>query len=150
MNHKVLTNIEYRAVSGVFRTIDPPTPPHTTSVSSPRTKGGGYTLAGQWGGGGSIVRKTPDIGLASYNIIPLRVCTNAAENAERKPPFNLNSVLLDKCFQSNKYCRVVLQRTTKKTLRTPFFSQFYLLYTTVHHSFLLPSETEAQFLSLQW
>jgi hypothetical protein len=31
--HKVLTYIEYRAVSGVFRTIDPPTPLPLTSVS---------------------------------------------------------------------------------------------------------------------
>ncbi len=65
-------HIEYRAVSGVFRTIHPPPPLHPASVSSPRTKGVGYTLAGWWGGGGSIFRKTPDIGLASYSIIPLR------------------------------------------------------------------------------
>ncbi len=74
--HKVLTYIEYRAVSGVFRTIDPPPLLHPASVSSPRTKGGGYTLAGRGGdggGGGSIFRKTPDIGLASYSIIPLRL-----------------------------------------------------------------------------
>ncbi len=38
--HKVLTCIEYRAVSGVFRTIDPPPLLHPASVSSPRTKGG--------------------------------------------------------------------------------------------------------------
>jgi hypothetical protein len=39
----------------------------------------GYTLAGRCGGGKSIFRKTPDIGLASYSIILLRsrisVCT---------------------------------------------------------------------------
>jgi hypothetical protein len=60
--HKVILFIEYRAVSGVFRTIDPQPPLHPASMSSPRTKGGGYSLAG---------RKTPDIGLAS--IIPLRM-----------------------------------------------------------------------------
>jgi hypothetical protein len=38
--HKVLTDIEYRAVSGVFRTIDPPPPLHPASVSSSPTKGG--------------------------------------------------------------------------------------------------------------
>ncbi len=69
--HKVLTYIEYKAVSGVFRTIEPPPLLHPVSVSSP-APGGGYTLAGRWGGGGSIFQKTPDIGLASYSIIPLR------------------------------------------------------------------------------
>jgi hypothetical protein len=39
--HKVLTCIEYRAVSGVCRTIDPPPPLPLASVSSPRTKCGG-------------------------------------------------------------------------------------------------------------
>ncbi len=69
--HKVLTYIEYRAVSGVFRTIDPPPPLHPASVSSPRTKGGGYTLAGRWGGGGEGVNISEDarhwIGLLQYN-----------------------------------------------------------------------------------
>jgi hypothetical protein len=32
---------EYRAVSGAFRTIDPPPPLHPASVSYPRIKGGG-------------------------------------------------------------------------------------------------------------
>ncbi len=47
--HKVLTYVEYRAVSDVFQNIDPPSPP---SVSSPRTKGRGYTLTGRRGGWG--------------------------------------------------------------------------------------------------
>ncbi len=69
--HKVLTYVEYRAVSGFFQNIDPLPPPfNPASLSSPRTKGGGYTLAGRCGG--SIFWKTPDIGLASYSIIPLR------------------------------------------------------------------------------
>ncbi len=38
--HKVLTCVEYRAVSGVFQNSDPPPPLHPASVSSPRTKGG--------------------------------------------------------------------------------------------------------------
>ncbi len=38
--HKVQRYKEYRAVSGVFRTIDPPPHLHQESVSSPRTKGG--------------------------------------------------------------------------------------------------------------
>jgi hypothetical protein len=45
--HKVLTYTEHRALSGVFRTIDPPPPLHPANVSSPRTKGEGYTLAGR-------------------------------------------------------------------------------------------------------
>ncbi len=69
---KYFTHIEYRAMSGVCRTIDPPPPLHPASVSPPAPKGGGYTFAGRWGGGGSIFRKTPDIGLASYSIISLR------------------------------------------------------------------------------
>jgi hypothetical protein len=63
LGHKVLTYIEYRAVSVIFRTIDPPPPLHPASVSSLRAGGGG----------GSIFRKTPDIGFAYYSIIPLRV-----------------------------------------------------------------------------
>ncbi len=38
--------VEYRAVSGVFQNIDPPLPSPPSDVSSPRTKCGGYTLAG--------------------------------------------------------------------------------------------------------
>jgi hypothetical protein len=45
--HKVLTYLEYRAVSDVFQNIDPHPPLQPASVSSPRTKGGGYTLAGR-------------------------------------------------------------------------------------------------------
>jgi hypothetical protein len=37
ITHKVLKYIVYRAVSGVFRSIDPPPPLHPASVSSPRT-----------------------------------------------------------------------------------------------------------------
>jgi hypothetical protein len=75
--HKVLTYEENRAVPGVFKNIDPPPPPPLplASVSSPRTKGGGvhmHSPVGE-GGGGSIFWKMPDIGLASYSIISLRI-----------------------------------------------------------------------------
>ncbi len=70
--YKVLTYEEYRAVSGVFQNIDPPTPLYSANMSFPRTKGGYTTLAGKWGSGRSIFWKTPDIGLASYSIISLR------------------------------------------------------------------------------
>jgi hypothetical protein len=53
--------------------IDSPPPLHPASMSSPRTKGGGRTYSpGGEGVGGSIFWKTPDIGLASYSLIPLR------------------------------------------------------------------------------
>ncbi len=62
-------------MSGVFRTIYHPPPLHPASVSSPRLWGQ-YTRRAVRGGG-SIFRKTSDIGLASYSIIPLRIwsCT---------------------------------------------------------------------------
>jgi hypothetical protein len=75
-NHKVLTYIEYRAVSGVFQTIDPPPPLRPASVSFPRTNGRGYTLAGQWGGWGVKILEDARHWLASYSIITLRYkCT---------------------------------------------------------------------------
>ncbi len=53
----------------------PPSPPHERVF--PRTKGGGEGggthLPGGEGGGGSIFWKTPDMGLASYSIISLRL-----------------------------------------------------------------------------
>jgi hypothetical protein len=65
----------YRVQSSVWRLPNcwPPTPsPPSECVLPPHQSGGGYTLAGRWGGGGPIFRKRPDIGLASYSIIPLR------------------------------------------------------------------------------
>jgi hypothetical protein len=48
---KVLTYIEHRAVSGVFRTIDPPPPLQPASLSSPRTLApGGEGVGGQYFG----------------------------------------------------------------------------------------------------
>ncbi len=76
-NHKVLTYIEYRALSGVFRTNDPPPHPLSTQrlCPPPTPKAGGDThrAVRGWGGGNiSVFWKTADIGLASYSIIPLR------------------------------------------------------------------------------
>ncbi len=61
-------------MSGVFRNIDPrPTPsPPGECVPPFGVGGGGDTLAGWRGGGGSIVRKTP--GTALYSIYP-KYCT---------------------------------------------------------------------------
>ncbi len=70
---KVLTYIEYRAVSGVFRTIYPPPPLHPTSVSSPRTKGRGvHTCRAVRGWGGVNISEDALHWMASYSIIPLR------------------------------------------------------------------------------
>jgi hypothetical protein len=76
--HKVSTYVEYRAVSGVFQTIEPrpPSPPNE-SVLPPAPKAR-YTLVTphtRRAVRGSIFWKTPDIGLASYSIISLRVDT---------------------------------------------------------------------------
>jgi hypothetical protein len=65
--HKVLTNVEYRAVSDVFQNIDPPPPLPLASVSFPRTKGGGVHTRRAVRGMGGQFWKTPAIGLASYN-----------------------------------------------------------------------------------
>jgi hypothetical protein len=71
--HKVLTYVEYRAVSGVFQNIDPPPPsPPSECVLPPAPKAGGTPSLGPVREvGGSIFWKTPDIGLASYSIISL-------------------------------------------------------------------------------
>ncbi len=69
--HKVLTYVEYRALSAVFQNIDPPPPLHPGGVSSPRTKGGGYTLAEQWGGGGVNILKDARHWIGLLHYIPL-------------------------------------------------------------------------------
>jgi hypothetical protein len=70
------TYIECRAVSGVFRTIDPPptpSPPSECVLPPHQRRGGTHSPGGERGGDGeSIFRKMPDIGLASDSIIPLR------------------------------------------------------------------------------
>ncbi len=67
--HKILTYLEYRAVSGVFRTIDPPSPsPPSECVLTPHQRRG-YTLAGRWRGGGVNISEDARhwIGLLHYN-----------------------------------------------------------------------------------
>jgi hypothetical protein len=51
--------------------LTPHPPLHPASVSSPRTKGGGYTLAGGAGGGGTIFWKTPGTALYSTYVSTL-------------------------------------------------------------------------------
>ncbi len=75
LHHKVFTY--NRVQSSVWRLPNywPPTPspPSECVLPSHQRRWGRYTLAGRWGGGGLIFWKTPDIGLASYSIIPLRL-----------------------------------------------------------------------------
>ncbi len=69
--YKVLTYVQYRAVSGVFQNIDPPPPLHPANVSSPRTIGGGGGTHLPGGEGGWVVNILEDarhwIGLLQYN-----------------------------------------------------------------------------------
>jgi hypothetical protein len=92
-DHKVLTYVEYRAVSGVFQNIDLPHPLSTQGVCpppAPKAVGGGGTHSpGGEGVGGSIFRKTtPDIGLAYYSIIAVRerLCLLGCSQARCRPP----------------------------------------------------------------
>jgi hypothetical protein len=72
--HKVLTYIEYRAVSGVFRTtIDPPPPtpsPPSECVLLPHQRRGVHTGRAGWGGGGSNFgrRQTLDWPLTVWSL----------------------------------------------------------------------------------
>ncbi len=55
-------------MSGVFRNMPPPPPPRPARVCPPPLVRGEDTLAGWRGGGGSIVRKTPDTALYSIYV----------------------------------------------------------------------------------
>jgi hypothetical protein len=72
--HKLLTYVEYRALSGVFQNIDPsgPTPFPPSECVLPPHQRRTHSPGGERGGG-SIFWKKPDIGLASYSIIALRI-----------------------------------------------------------------------------
>ncbi len=65
--HKVLTYVEYRAVSGVYQYIDPP-PFHPASLSSPAPKAGGTQSPAVRGWGVNILKDARHwIGLLQYN-----------------------------------------------------------------------------------
>jgi hypothetical protein len=70
--HKVLTYIEYRAVSGVFRTIDPHPPSPSSECVLPPRAGGAHTGRAVRGLGGVNISEDARLGLASYSIISLR------------------------------------------------------------------------------
>ncbi len=66
-------------MSGVFQTIDPPPPsPPSECVLPPHQRRGVTHSPGGEGGRGSIFWKTPDIGLASYRLIPIRCAAFAS------------------------------------------------------------------------
>jgi hypothetical protein len=71
-------------MSGVFRNIDPPPLHRLVSVYFPVFGAGEDTLAGWRGGGGSIVRKTPDTALYSIDVLVL--CGIILRRAERETP----------------------------------------------------------------
>jgi hypothetical protein len=76
LSHKVLTYIEYSAVSGVFRTIDPhPLSPQRVCPPPAPKAGGGHTRRAVRGWGVNMYfgrRQTLDWPLTDYSIIPLR------------------------------------------------------------------------------
>ena len=74
MNHKVLTNVEYRAVPGVFQNIDPPPPsPPSECVLPPHQRRGVHTRRAVRGVGGQYFGRRERYGLASYSIISLLI-----------------------------------------------------------------------------
>ncbi len=91
--HKVLTDVEYRAVSDVFQNIDPPPPsPPSECVLPPHQRRRSKHSPGGEGDGWSIFWKTPAIGLASYNNLSamLSVTSSVSQKAPLyKPVFRL-------------------------------------------------------------
>ncbi len=76
--HKVLTFVEYRAVSASSKILTPHPPPRSECVLPPHQRRGLHAHSpGGEGGWGTIFRKTHDIGLASYTIISLRAVGSA-------------------------------------------------------------------------
>ncbi len=108
LRQKVLTYVEYRAVSGVFRTIDRPPPLQPASVSSPRR--GVHTRR-------AVRGSTTDTGLvASYSILPLRAqergeevdreTTQARHDGDRRN-FIIEERRQDKTFKEEKDRRTI-------------------------------------------
>ena len=74
--HKVLTYVEYRAVSGVFQNIDPPPPlPLTSESCPPHQRRGGTHPPGGEGVGGLTVSLIPSTGIPVFQPGgPVRHC----------------------------------------------------------------------------
>ncbi len=97
MEAQVFTNVEYRAVSGVFQNnYHQPPSPASECVLPPAPKAGDTHSPGGEGVVGSIFWKTPDIGLASYSIISLRMegsITTSAPSHSGEPTIRLHNTL---------------------------------------------------------
>jgi hypothetical protein len=73
--NKVLTYVEYRALSVVFQNIDPPPPsPPSECVFPPHHRPRTHSPGGEGMGGQYTYWKTPAIGLASYNNLSTLCC----------------------------------------------------------------------------
>ncbi len=69
VDHKVLKYVEYRAVSGVFQNIDPPTSPPSECVLHPHQRLGDIHSPGGEGGGVNILEDARHrIDLLLYNL----------------------------------------------------------------------------------
>jgi hypothetical protein len=76
-DHKVLTYIEYRAVSGVFRTIDPPPSPPSECVLPSHQRRGVHTRRAVRGWGVSISEDARYlIGLLQYQPSTMQILDN--------------------------------------------------------------------------
>jgi hypothetical protein len=119
-------------MSDVFQNIDPPTPSPPASVypppHSPPLVRGEDTLAAWRGGGGSVVRKTPDTALYSIYVSTLWVSLSASVQRPGEgvmAPFQLKSHLFGPekpTFQLNidyfsKQTIYILLRTESAFLR---------------------------------
>ncbi len=84
-------------MSDVFQNIDPhpPSPPSECTLPPHQRRGGNQSLAGQWGGGG------PDIGLASYSIISLRLKLSVS----MAYVLNLCTLLKEALFERSCVCK---------------------------------------------
>jgi hypothetical protein len=103
--HKVLTYVEYRAVSGVFKNIDPPPPLHPASLFSRRTKDKGrgvHTRRAMRGWGVNILEDAGHwIGLLQYNPStvlghPMNICFEETSKIKSVPILSVDTEMLSK------------------------------------------------------
>ncbi len=115
-------------MSGVFQNIDPPPPLHSANVSFPRTKAGGYTLSGRWGGGGRGINILEDarhwIGLLQYNLSMVAIPkfsffkTSAAQHWHFVFTYN-QLIVLDKLNTSSPHSLTIHPRMVTAANKSP-------------------------------